>query len=84
MGFIIEVLAGTVILGIVVIGAFILLGVKLIKGDSRESPEERQAEARMIQEMYQGLNRMEQRLEALETILLDGEDQDEGEHDATS
>ncbi|MBN1601755.1 MAG: envelope stress response membrane protein PspB [Chitinispirillaceae bacterium] len=30
-------------------------------------------EALMVQEMYNGLNRMESRIEALETILLDRE-----------
>jgi len=29
-------------------------------------------EARIIQELYQGLSRMEDRIEALETILMDG------------
>lgn len=29
-------------------------------------------EAMMIQEMYQGLDRMEKRVESLETILMDG------------
>jgi phage shock protein B len=30
-------------------------------------------EAQMIQEIYQGLNRMEERIEALETILMEGQ-----------
>lgn len=29
-------------------------------------------EARVIQEIYQGLSQMEQRIDALETILMDG------------
>ena len=35
-------------------------------------------EAQMIQELYQGLSRMEERVESLETLLLDQERKGEG------
>ena len=35
-------------------------------------------EAQMIQELYQGLSRMEERVETLETLLLDQERKGEG------
>ena len=33
-------------------------------------------EAKVIQEIYHGLSRMEERIEALETILMEGQEQD--------
>jgi len=45
-------------------------GVGAISTKSR-SPELNQEETRMIQEIYRGLSSMEQRIESLETILLE-------------
>lgn len=54
--------------GLLLVGA-VLFGIfKLFSRSGREGNED---EARMIQEMYQGLVRMEERIEALETILLE-------------
>ena len=59
------------------------LGMKLRHGGlSAQSREAREKEARMIQDIYQGLSRMEQRVEALETILMEHKErssQDYGE-----
>lgn len=55
--------AGLLLVGAVVFGIFKLF--------SRSSAEGKEDETRMIQEMYQGLVRMEERIEALETILLE-------------
>ena len=53
----------------------ILLVWGLVRLCSRETPTAREPvnteESRMIQEMYHGFNRMDERVEALETILLD-------------
>lgn len=50
----------------------IVLAVKLVKGlGNRDRHAE---EARIIQETYQGLSRLEERIEALETILRDRND----------
>ncbi len=55
-----------------IIGGFVLAGLKIIKGDSSEQDSKLRAqETRLIQEIHQGLSRMEERVEALETILLD-------------
>ena len=57
-----------------IIGGFILAGLKIMKGDSSEQDSKLRAhETRLIQEIHQGLSRMEERVEALETILLDWE-----------
>jgi phage shock protein B len=70
--FIVAIILGGVVLGLAVIGSTILMAIKLITGGvSRKSRTEQSEEARMIQEIYRGLTRMEERVEALETILLD-------------
>ena len=65
---IVMVVFGSLLMGLAIISWTI---VRLI-GSGRASaggPEESQ----MIQELYQGLNKMEQRMEALETLLLERE-----------
>lgn len=73
-----AIIVGIVFSGIVlclaIIGATILLGIKIAKGGiSRKSQQSRTADAKMVQEMYQSVTRMEARVEALETILLEKE-----------
>ena len=65
---------GGLILALAVIGSTILMGLKIIRGGaiSRGQKEETD-ETKMVQEIYQGLADMEERVEALETILLDRE-----------
>lgn len=59
-------------LGVIV--AALILGGKLMSGlFSRSRREEAADEARMVQEMYQAMSRLEQRVEVLETLLLDAE-----------
>ena len=53
---------------VLVIGGLLLVGVRLTRRDVRNHPPE---ETAMMQGMYAGLARMEERVEALETILLD-------------
>ena len=53
-----------------VAGFFVIWALKVAKGGKDGLQAE---ETRMIQEMHQGLIRMEKRIEALETILLDPE-----------
>ena len=53
------------------------MAIKILKGGlSRKGQKYQAEEARIIQEIYQGLSRMEQRVEALETIILDRERKD--------
>lgn len=69
---IVAIVFGGVVLGLVVIGSTILMGIKILKGDmSRKGQRLQSEEARILQEIHQGLERMENRLEALETILFD-------------
>ncbi len=54
--------------GLLLVGAVIFGIIRLFTRTGREGGEN---EAQMIQEMYQGLARMEERIETLETILLE-------------
>ena len=55
-----------------VIGGILLAMLKILRsGSSRAEGELRAEETRLIQEIHEGLVRMEERVEALETLLLD-------------
>lgn len=65
---------GGLILALAVIGSTILMGMKIIRGGAiSKGQREETDETKMVQEIYQGLADMEERVEALETILLDRE-----------
>lgn len=53
-----------------VVGVIALL-VRMFRKSSDRAGAETADEAKMIQEMYQGLARLERRVESLETILMD-------------
>ena len=75
--FILAIIFGGTVLALAIIGSTILMAIKILKGGlSRKGQRLQAEEARMIQEMYQGLSRMEERVEALETIILDRERKD--------
>jgi len=75
--FIVAIVFGGLVLALAIVGSTILMAIRIIKGGfSRQGQDVDAEEARMIQEMYQGLSRMEKRVEALETILLDKERKD--------
>lgn len=63
----------------VIAGALILGGRALSGLFSRSKREEAADEARMVQEMYQTLSRLEERVEVLETLLLDAERRAKGD-----
>jgi phage shock protein B len=70
--FIVAIIFGGIVLAVAVVGGTILMAIKLRQdGLSRRGRHARSEDARMVQEIYQGLARMEERVEALETILLD-------------
>jgi phage shock protein B len=74
---IIAIVFGGTVLALAVIGSTILMAIKILKGGlSRKGQKVQTEEARMIQEIYQGLSRMEERVESLETIILDRERKD--------
>jgi len=57
---------------IAIIGGVLLSALKILKGESGRKAKTNDAEeARMIQDIYHGLVKMEQRVESLETLLLD-------------
>jgi len=64
------VVEGALVLVLAGIAAIVVaIGVRLFRGaGARASQAE---DARVVQEIYQGLSRLEKRIETLETILLD-------------
>ena len=73
----VAIVFGGSVLVLAIIGSTILMAIKILKGGlSRKGQKVQTEEARMIQEIYQGLSRMEARVEALETIILDRERKD--------
>jgi phage shock protein B len=67
----------TIFGGIALIVVVTFMGVKMIRGMSgKGTPRQCEDETRLIQEIYQGLNKMEARVEALETILLERQKSD--------
>ena len=73
----IGIVFGGTIICLAIIGGTILMAIKIAKGGiSRKSQRSHTDDAKMIQEMYAGLTRMEERVEALETILLENERRD--------
>jgi phage shock protein B len=70
--FVLSIIFGSIIVGLAIIGGTILMVIKYRHGGvSREDRERRNEETKMIQDIYRGLNSMEKRVEALETILMD-------------
>ena len=72
------VVEGALVLVLAGIAAIVVaIGVRLFRGaGDRASQAE---DARVVQEIYQGLSRLEKRLETLETILLDRKRGGQGE-----
>jgi phage shock protein B len=68
---IVAIIFGSLVLIPAVIGGTIIMAIKLLKGGTAR--KDQAEDAKIIQEIYQGLSRMEERVEALETILLDRE-----------
>ncbi len=75
--FIVAIVIGGIILALAIVGSTVLMAIKILKGGLSGKGQRLQAEeAKMIQEIYQGLSRMQERVEALETIILDHERKD--------
>jgi phage shock protein B len=65
------------VMALAVVGGTILMAIRLVKGaGGREDRRQAAADARMLQEIYQGMARMEERVEALETILIHSKKKD--------
>jgi len=75
--FIIAIIFGGIVCSLAVIGGTILMAIRLRHGGiSRKDRQHQADEAGMVQEIYHGMARMEERVEALETILLDRKGED--------
>jgi phage shock protein B len=71
---IVAIVFGGLVLALAIVGSTILIGIRIAKGGfSRKGQAYQADETRMIQELYQGLSKMEERVDALETILLERE-----------
>ena len=73
---IVAIVFGSFVLIPAVIGGTIVISIKLLRGGA--SRKDQAEDSKIIQQIYQGLGRMEERVEALETILLDRDK--EGRH----
>jgi len=63
-----------------IMGGMIVAIIKLLKSDgSARSRRLNEEETRIMQEIYRGLEKMEKRVETLETILLEREGRDKHE-----
>jgi len=70
--FIVAIVFAGIVLALAIIGGTFLMAIRIIKGGvSRRDREWSSKETRMVQEIYQGINNLEERVESLETILLD-------------
>lgn len=70
-----AVIFGFVLMAMAIIGGTVLFAIKMVKsgGLSLRAKRRRIEDAKMMQEIYRGLSGMEERINALETILLDRE-----------
>ena len=74
---ILSIIFGGSVLILAIVGSTILMAIKIIRGGvSRKGQKLQAEEAKMIQEIYHGYLKMEKRVEALETIILDHERKD--------
>lgn len=74
---------GFVLLPLLVVVGFVFLIARMFSGSlSRGKTEEQIDETRMIQEIYTKMSRMEERVEVLETLLIEGSGKEEGGKDA--
>ncbi len=77
-GIITIMILATIFFGIAAIIGVSFWGMNMSKGVCGSKTKEQQAkETEIIQQIYQGLNKMEERIEALETILLGSKEKDE-------
>ncbi len=71
MAFFPAILVGGMLLAITVVGLIFFAGLRLLGAGARSGTGMRPEDRRIVQEIHRELGRMEKRIEALETILLD-------------
>ena len=75
--FIVAIVFAGIVIALAIVGGTILMAIKIRHGGlGQRSRQTETDEAEMIQEIYHGLSRMEERVEALETILMDSRGKD--------
>ncbi len=75
--FIVAIVFGSILTFAALICGTVLAIIKMRRsGISKGSRNSQSDEARMIQEIYQGLSRMEERIDTLETILMEGQEKE--------
>ncbi len=72
--FIVAIVFGSAVILAGLLCGTILVIIRMRQSGSGKASQGSQDEALMVQELYRGLEKMEQRIEALETILMDGRD----------
>jgi len=65
------VMAGATIVGLVILGAIFLLGLRLLRPGNAKPRGNDAEEARLLQEIHRSLARLEDRVESLETLVID-------------
>lgn len=65
------VMAGATIVGLVVLGVIFLLGIRLLRPGTARPRGGDAEEAQLLQEIHRSLTRLEERVETLETLVLD-------------
>ena len=74
---IVAIIFGSIIIALTVISGTILMGMRLKHGGiSRKDREGSSDEAKTIQELYNGIRKMEERVDVLETLLMDRKKKD--------
>jgi phage shock protein B len=69
---IVAIVFGGLVLALAIVCGTILMAMKLRHGGiSRHRRQRRAEEDKMIQDIYRGLSKMESRVEALETLLME-------------
>lgn len=70
--YIVGIVFGSLVLALAILGGTILAIMRARHGGlSRKSRKNEAEEAKLMQEIFRGLSRMEKRVDALETILMD-------------
>lgn len=69
---IVAIIAGSTVILVAILGSIFLASLRILKGGGKNAtrgvdPDE----ARLMQEIHQGLQRMEERVESLETLLIE-------------
>ncbi|MBI9087185.1 MAG: phage-shock protein [Desulfobacterales bacterium] len=70
--FVVAIVFAGIVISLAIVGGTILMAIRIRHGGLGRKGQHSDAEdAKMIQEIYHGLSRMEERVEALETILME-------------